>query len=325
MQRLALIAASLCVLLAATEAVLRRFDLPRFDACSATADFAIPDPELGFAGPPGGTVAGRQLNAMGLRGPVLEQPKPPGRFRVLYLGDSTAWGLGVPLEETFAARTTALLAADLPERTFDFAIGAFPGYSTYHSRVLLRRLLPLEPDLVVFYVGARNDPTRHRYFRDADIPARRARLEAGWHQVRLLRLLEATWDRLYKSVLRKVLGLEARARVPLEDFRANVSDMSLQLRRAGAQGVVVLPPLSLEFVEREPLAPAYRDALAEEAWELGLPVVALQTAFDAETERKLYFEDGYHFAAGGHVVSAREIHEAVLRVALGRRSVDEAP
>ena len=168
--RAALLAGSLATVFGGTELLLRWLDLPRFDACSDTAEYAVPDPQLGFAGRPGGSVRGIPLNEEGLRGPVLAEPKPQDRFRILFLGDSTCWGVGVPIERTFAARTTQLLSAAQPDERFEFLIGAFPGYSTYHSRILLERMLPMQPDLVVLYVGARNDPWRARYFPDADIP-----------------------------------------------------------------------------------------------------------------------------------------------------------
>jgi len=309
--RLALLATALCVALFVAELSLRRFDLPAFDACSATADFAIPDDELGFAPPPGGVVAGEPLNALGLRGPVPAEPKPADRFRILFLGDSTAWGLGLPLDRTFAARSTQLLGEAHPERAFEFLIGAFPGYSSYQSKILLGRLLPLSPDLAVLYVGARNDSTRHRYFEDADIPARRARLQAAWHRVRLLRLGEALWDRLHRSLFRKLLTYEARARVPLDAFRANVADILRQLERARVPALVVVPPFSEKLTRREPLAPAYREALREIARERGVPTVSLQAVFDRADPAGLYFEDGYHFDAGGHALAAEAIREAV--------------
>lgn len=320
--RLTVFCTALVVLMTTAESLLRRLDLPTFDACSATADFAMPDPVLGFAARPLSSIGEWQLNEMGLRGPLVEQPKPTGRTRILYLGDSTAWGLGLPLEVSFAARTTALLARDRPDMTFDFLVGAFPAYSSYHSRVLLERLLPLAPDLVVFYVGARNDATRHRYFRDAEIPARRARLDSAWHDVRLLRLAEAGWDRLYKSLLRKMLPGDSRARVPVDVFHDNMTNMAQQIRDAGVAGLIVVPPLSERLAEREPLAYLYRPALVQAAARLGLESISLQPAFERVPTDVAYFEDGYHFAAEGHAIAAREIHAAIEAHALLDRAAD---
>ncbi len=317
------VCATAAVLLGA-ELMLREFDLPRFDACSATADYAVPDPELGFAPAPGSKIKDVPLNELGLRGPLLTPRKRADHIRLLFIGDSTCWGIGVPLEKTFAARATQLLASDHPDDPFEFLIGAFPGYSSYHSRILLERLLPMQPDLVVFYVGARNDPSRARYFPDADIPSRYARLDAPWHQVRLLRLLEVLADRSYRSVFRKLRSAGSRARVAPEDFRANLEQMARQIAEAGVPALIVLPPISATFAEKLPNAVEYRRILEEVAERHELPVVELQTKFDAEDPQKTYFSDRYHFAEWGHEIAAREIQRVIGEQALLRRALSAA-
>lgn len=309
--RAALLAGSLATVFGATELLLHWLDLPRFDACSETAEYAVPDPQLGFAGRPGGNVRGIPLNEEGLRGPVLAEPKPQDHFRILFLGDSTCWGVGVPIERTFAARTTQLLSAAQPDERFEFLIGAFPGYSTYHSGILLERMLPMQPDLVVFYVGARNDPSRARYYPDAEIVHRRARLQAPWHQVRLLRLFEAAADRSYRSLFRKLRSARARARVPPEAFLENLNRMAQRIADAGVPGLIVLPPISQEFADKLPLAAEYRRILEEVGRRYQLPTVELQAVFDAEKPKRAYFSDMYHFADHGHYLAAREIHRAI--------------
>jgi len=296
----ALLAVTTIASLGMAEAVLRAFDLPHFDACQTTPDYAIPDRQLGFRGKPDGEVGSVQLNEQGWRGPVLASPKPVGEQRILFLGDSSCWGVGVELPETFAARTADVAGSQL-------LLGAFPGYSSYHSAVVLDRLLPLEPDLVVFYVGARNDGTRARYFSDADIPKRRARLDAAWHQVRLLRLLEVAADRSYRSLFRKLRSREARSRVPPEIFRSNLTRMLNRLDRAAIRSLIVIPPLSTSFERAQPQMRRYREILVEVAADYRIATVSADTRFAAVEEDRLYFEDGYHLRAQGHAVLAEEI------------------
>ena len=320
--RAALLAATLATVLAGAEILLRWLDLPHFDACSSTADYADPDPQLGFAPAPGGNIRGVALNEMGLRGPLLPQSKPQDHFRLLFIGDSTCWGVFVPTEKIFAVRATELLSADRPDERFEFLIGAFPGYSSYHSRILLERMLPMQPDLVVFYVGARNDPSRARYFPDGDIPSRRARLLTAWHRVRLLRLIEVATDRSYRSLFRKLRSASSRARVPPEVFRENLDRMAKQIADAGVPGLIVLPPISAAFAEKLPLALEYRRILEDVGRRHQLPTVELQAAFDAEAPERTYFSDMYHFTAHGHEVAAREIHRAIREQGLLQRSRD---
>jgi lysophospholipase L1-like esterase len=298
------------------EILLRQLDLPRFDACSVTPDWAIPDPELGFAAPPGGSVAGFRLNERGLRGPVLSPSKPSDHRRILFIGDSTCWGLGVPMERSFAALSTRLLGEDYPGQTLEFLVGAFPGYSSYQSRIVLERLLPMQPDLVVLYVGARNDSTRARYFPDSDIPRRRGRLGASWHQVRLLRSMEGLLDRSYRSLFRKLRSEAAGVRVPPEAFRTNLAEMAEQLDRVGIQALVVVPPVSEVHAARHPIVKQYRRMLEESAHRHGLAMVRLQPRFSGEDPAVVYFEDGYHLSEHGHRIAAEAIRTAVIEEGL---------
>jgi lysophospholipase L1-like esterase len=296
------------------EAGLRATDLPGFDACWVQKEEfwePEPDPELGWTYRPGSVVAKAEINAMGLRGPVLAPEKPPGSIRILFIGDSTCFGLGVRLEQSFADRAARAIQASHPDRRVEYGIGAIPGYSSHHSRVLLGRLLPLRPDLVVFYVGARNDPTRLRYYADGDIPARLARRHARWHQVRILRLAENWADYLDRTWWRKLRSEERNARVPPAQFRENMQAMLAATRAAGAKALVLQPPYAREFLADHPIIPEYQAILEETARRFGVPSVALQPRFLAYDEAELYAKDGFHFRKLGHAVTAEAIHETV--------------
>jgi lysophospholipase L1-like esterase len=311
-ERIALTLTATAGTLFAGEVLLRALELPRFDACEATAAYAVADPELGFRGAAGTEVAGVTLNQLGLRGPLPTQPKPVGVRRILFLGDSTCWGLGVALDESFAAAATAQIAAASTDQRFDFVLGAFPGYSSYHSALLLERLLPLEPDIVVLYVGARNDGSRARYYPDAEIPSRRARLTAGWHQLRILRGIEGLLDRSYRSFFRQLRPATARARVSPPAFRANLERIAQRLEEAGVPALVVLPPLSSSFATANPQSRIYRKILVEVAAEHALPTLSLDEAFAAADGSALFFEDDFHLTKRGHAIATAEIARAVL-------------
>ena len=94
------------IVLGAFELSLRALELPGFDACwHVKDDFwqPEPDPELGWRYVPGSVVAGATINERGMRGPFLPEAKPAGHTRLLFIGDSTVFGLGLSLEESFAA------------------------------------------------------------------------------------------------------------------------------------------------------------------------------------------------------------------------------
>lgn len=95
-------------------------------------------------GIPGGTT----VNSRGMRGPEVVVPKPAGERRVLFVGDSTVFGVMVADADIFPRKVeTALQAIDPKVKVLD---GAAPGWSSFQARrALEERLLALEPDLLV--------------------------------------------------------------------------------------------------------------------------------------------------------------------------------
>jgi lysophospholipase L1-like esterase len=294
------------------EVGLRRLELPRFDACEPRSDFPWqPDAEVFNVLRAHAEIGVGRTNALGLRGPEIQVPRSPRVARILFVGDSTCWGLGVEYGRTFAARS-AEIAARAIGQPIEIVNGCVPGHSSFQSRIMLERLMRFSPDLVVLYVGARNDVDRHRYFRDAEIPARLARREAAWHRIYVLRALEAGFDGLYKKLLRKPLSQRRRARVPPSDFRGNVEAMLDVIATHGARGIVMQPPFSAALLERHPLIPAYQEILSEVAHQSGESAVPLQPVFASWPEADVYQDDRLHFAPDGHELAAHELSRAIV-------------
>lgn len=89
-------------------------------------------------------------NAFGFRGANVDVPKPHGRFRIVTLGDSVAFGWGVNDGETFSAQSQALLRARRPDLDVELVNLAVPGYATRQEVELLdRHLARLQPDVVL--------------------------------------------------------------------------------------------------------------------------------------------------------------------------------
>lgn len=308
--RFALLALSLAVALLAAEGVLRALDLPRFDACWQVAEpfwQPEPDPELGWLYRPGAEVALATVNARGLRGPVLPAARRPDRLRLLFVGDSTCFGIWVALEDTFAARSSAALAT-ARGRAAEYEIAALPGYSSWHSRVLTERLAARQrPDVVVFYVGAHNDHGTARYYPDGELPERLARRHAAWHQVRLLRLLESAGDEAWRHWGRKLAPEADRLRVPPEAFADNLRAMLGAARAAGARALVLAPPFSARQRADHEAIPRYVERLRAVAAAEGAAFLDLQPLFPPETEATLYQDDRVHLSAAGHARVAAAI------------------
>lgn len=89
-------------------------------------------------------------NALGLRGPEVVVPKPPGRYRILALGDSFTFGWGAEFDDAWVARVARGLQAT-DGRAVELVVAGVPGWSPPQEFVFLeQRGLDLQPDLVLW-------------------------------------------------------------------------------------------------------------------------------------------------------------------------------
>lgn len=120
------------------------------------------DPELVFTFRPGyrGQMFATPvaINSLGIRDEEEPQAKAPNEFRLLMLGDSVTYGLGVPLEKTFTKVLERLLAEADSSRRYRACNAGVPAYNTGQEYRWLTRLVePLQPDLVVLNFTPTND------------------------------------------------------------------------------------------------------------------------------------------------------------------------
>ena len=99
-----------------------------------------------------------RTNRFGFRDRDFESPgKPPGTFRVAFIGDSVTLGLGVDPDDTFVRRFESTANAGKARRPIQALNFGIDGYNTIQIHELLRtRALAFEPDEVV-YVMSLND------------------------------------------------------------------------------------------------------------------------------------------------------------------------
>jgi len=85
--------------------------------------------------------------------------RPPGGLRIVCLGSSTTWGVGIadPARDGYPAQLERRLAARTPQSVEVINVG-IPGASLDALHVLTRDLLlPMEPDLVILYFGVNGE------------------------------------------------------------------------------------------------------------------------------------------------------------------------
>jgi lysophospholipase L1-like esterase len=91
-----------------------------------------------------------RTNSLGMRGPELVLPRDPASVRIGVLGDSVAFGIGLPFEEIWSSIVLREITQALPGSRFELMNCAVSGYSSRdEAQVLEHKLLPLDPDLVI--------------------------------------------------------------------------------------------------------------------------------------------------------------------------------
>lgn len=149
----------LALLLLLGEIVIRLTgaDAPRMYTKGFTAaEFARYDPELLWSLVPGSSRSEKNnivysINSLGLRSGEIG-PKQAREFRILSLGESSTFGIGVADNATYSARLERVLNSAGTQRTYKVINAGMSAYSSTQSvRYLEQRGLALQPDAVLFY------------------------------------------------------------------------------------------------------------------------------------------------------------------------------
>lgn len=201
---------ALCILLVLLlcEAAVRTRAWLRYG--TSNSDFAdemfVVDPDSGLRCPRPGYVRSSQkvsieINSLGFRGDEITPQKPPGTLRIACLGASTTFcGEVSNNHATWPHQLQEALQKRYPDISVEVVNAGVPGYVAAESlRNLERRVLPLQPDLVIYY-EANNDialDTRDLARRRGLIPPSSGYMS---RRVKLLSQGSLLFDLVYKNV-----------------------------------------------------------------------------------------------------------------------------
>jgi len=306
--RLRLLLALVVGLLLSAEIVLRVGGLVKLDTGAGTPEQAafnaagvfeaVDDAELRYRNRPGAdaTVAGVEYRH-DERGARVLPPAAPGARRVVFLGDSTTYGLGLAAADSLPALTAAALGGRIAPVNFGTC-----GYGTAQECRLYERELGGRPgDEIVVLVVYPNDFSGGTFLWDS-------RLHVMYvDPLPLPHALKAVlWRSAVYRALVSALSARAKERGDFDPLRPGNADGVLagveRLARATAADgrkllVVHLPAMeSLEpYLYAEPVA-----KLASTCERLGVPYADLLDSFLAERERQA----AEYEAKSGQTVSA---------------------
>jgi len=172
-----------------------------------------------------------ESNEFGLRGRAPAE----GSLRILCLGDSITFGLGLLEEETFPSRLQEALSS---RGEVVVVNGGGPGWSALQGFGLLARLRSWNPDIVVFWFGM-NDSKVARGLPDSRQMARSATMAGVTRVLRSLRIFQ-----LFQRVLVPAAGPDPDARrVSAAEFAVTVRAIAEEW---GGRAVFVRSPERLD-------------------------------------------------------------------------------
>ena len=265
------------------------------------------------------------VDAIGLRSPIPETPRPQGRERILVVGDSSIFGHGVPDDQTLSAHLQDLLQARGLD--VDTANGGIPGYSTEQTRALLDEVgWGLEPTLLV--IANLWSDNNFDLWMDRDL----LHTARTFHQNPLrssaaYTLLASSLDRMKGGSGARVITWtqtsgppsgEVQRRVPLQDYAANLDLLARQARERGV-GVAYLCLANRDLVKEtfdEGSWDAYIQAQAQVAAHHGAvrveAVYPLQRAHASGLSMDELFVDELHPSGAAHRLIADELAAALV-------------
>jgi lysophospholipase L1-like esterase len=250
---------------------------------------------------PYGDVQGVATNRWGFRDVDYPTPaKPPGVYRVAFIGDSVTMGTDVTPQETFVARVGAMAAAaGQHAQTLNFGVD---GYNALQIRELLTaKVLTFQPDQVV-YVLCLND------FDFTDSSGRKIAY------YRKPRFFLPPW---LKQRFRSLRGTEFH-RYHFQEHRDEVFRAILDMRDVLAARKVGFLLAVVPVFPARPGDPGYfdhyplqdlHDAIGRFAAEKGIRAHDLLADFRRQTPPpQRYLLDVWHLSAAGHRVAAQALY-----------------
>jgi lysophospholipase L1-like esterase len=275
-----------------------------------------------------------RINGHGFRDDQWTVEKAPSSFRIAVLGDSIAFGYGVPEEARFTERMEVALQETMPDLRVEVLNFGVNGYNPYNEAELLRVVvLRFAPDLVLvqFCLNDLNDPTLHfdssTVQRLGELPAlafpnpeaRRppppplSPLARTCHAMRLCGLfLERAWVQArgprdaqdWRATLEARDGPEFA--VEWNWLRDRYRDMGVAT--AGVRFGVVVFPYEAQLQTGGDEGALAQPALARLGDQGGWVVIDLLAAFRAARRPDMpHFLDFWHPTAAGHAVAGEAI------------------
>jgi lysophospholipase L1-like esterase len=269
----------------------------------------------------------KSTNSRGFRGAQeFEAPRREGELRIMMVGDSSTFGLGVRDGNTYGD----VLERELAERTgrpVSVINTASPGHTSHQGWVLWQRhAARYDPDILIWAYN--NDScldmvpeaqrlARRPWLRDVERLLFRSDLYLMARQVLLDFARSRDVERFRQTYPAESEGWVQR--IPLEDFGDYLERFDSAARERGAHAVFVRMPVNRASIERHPIYAtsfddAWRDLQSERfCGEPGRHCLNTEADFADRNDEALFLpEHLFHPSARGHAIIGKALAALIL-------------
>jgi lysophospholipase L1-like esterase len=264
------------------------------------------------------------INSRGFRDLEYRVNKDDRVFRILCLGDSSTFGIELPVELTYHSLLEDRLNREYDgRRRFEVINAGVVGYTSIQGLYMyLSRGARFKPDLVTFYFGV-NEPIRNFYLSDAEImkigrPQWLNVLINGW-------LLKSELVRVTQKAAMNVINKNNRnSRLPVPrvspaDYRNAILHLKDACDRNGSKLLLISPALYMNRCtnkyERAMEIVQYRKILEKTAAQNGIPLLTIpeMTEYASKDPNYLFLKsDWLHPGQAGHRLITQRLHDFMI-------------
>jgi lysophospholipase L1-like esterase len=199
------------------------------------------------------------VNSWGMRCKEFPLEKEPNEYRIMILGDSSAFGAGIEDGRRFSDILEEKLQVEYPDRKIRVVNAAVEGYSIYLARKYFDlRLKKFNPDCLI--ISFNNDP-------NPDIMQDKDRLPPQWsmpvfsvlYQSELFLLLKKlTLNRFLETekgrkIWERKKSKDVTARVSDEDIKENYTYLIDEMKKSNGKTIIMAMPLPAPGLDRKAL------------------------------------------------------------------------
>ena len=252
-------------------------------------------------------------NSHGFRMGNVSKKKPEGQFRVMVLGDSSAFGYGVNGNETFSSYLEDFLKTKNTKKDIKVINAAVSGYSTFQAmKFMEERGWEFSPDVLIV---AFNDDPQAEWIRDSQrVPPKHILpvFKVLYKSMIYLQLRKIMLNRQiakYPDLIKQpppVSGV-GQNRVSREELKKNLANIIGEAKKRGVKVIVVSMP---QQIFEDKMLSRYRKAMKEAADEGGAKFLDLFHQWEEQKTDGLFF-DVMHPTPEGHKKIGESLSELI--------------